>query len=167
MVADSPPVLSPAEREARWRVGVRFAIEAADVQEAGTVLGQVLAKLKPGMVLRGQPVIHPRHRSIPDGMWIADIQPGLAHLPVIDPDDARTRCSYLRNHFPMGVTWTVPVNAEHEARCEWPQQIWQREPGTDDLLLHPALRAVMIFCKEQPAPRQPGTRADRKTTSGR
>jgi hypothetical protein len=141
--------LTPAEREARWKVGVLIAIEAADVKEASAVLGQVLAKLEPGLPLRGQPVIHPRHRLIRDNIWIADIRPDLTHLPVIDPDNAKTRCSFVHNHFPMGVTWTVPVNGESEARYEWPQQIWQREPGRDDLLLHPALRAVTIFCREE------------------
>jgi hypothetical protein len=57
-------VVSPAEREARWVLFARFAIEAASEDEAGAVLAQVLAGLRPELPLRGDPVIHPRHRTI-------------------------------------------------------------------------------------------------------
>ncbi len=84
--------MTPAQREARWRLHLRVAIEAA-----------------------------------------------------IDPDDARTRCSFVPAHFPA-VTWSIPQGTERSARWDWPTDIWSRQPGRDDVLLHPAVRAVMIFC---------------------
>lgn len=138
--------MTPAEREACWRLFVRFAIEAASEDEAHAVLGEALAELDEELPLRGEPVIRPRHRRIPDGIWIAELAPDLTHLQVIDPDDAKTRCRYVQGPFPMGVNWILPKNTEREAEAEWPPDIWQRQPGRDDLLLHPAVRAVRIFC---------------------
>jgi len=146
------PVLAPAEREARWRVLVRFAIEAASGYEAREVLGQALAGLEPGLLLGGGPVIRPRYRRVPDRIWVADLEPDLTHLQEIDPDDAKTRCSFVVGHFPAGVTWAAPQNTWREAKREWPPDIWQRQPGRDDVLLHPAVRAVMIFCAAAASP---------------
>jgi hypothetical protein len=132
------------DREARWRLFVRFAIEAASEDEARRVLGQALAGLKPRMPLRGEPVTRPRRTR--DNMWVAHLEPDLTHLQEIDPDDAKTRCSLVAGYFPAGVTWLVPQRTWREAKREWPPDIWQRQPGHDDVLLHPAVRAVMIFC---------------------
>jgi len=143
--------MTPAEREARWRLFVRFAIEAASEDEARAVLRQALAGLDEELPLRGEPAIHPRHRRNPDDIWVAEVEPDLTHLQVIDPDDAKTRCRFVDGHFPMGVYWSLPQNTEREAKCEWPPDIWQRQPGRDDVLLHPAVRAVMIFCEAKQA----------------
>lgn len=142
-------VVSPAEREAHWRLFARFAIEAASEGEARTFLTQALARLKPTLPLRGEPVVHPRHRRIPDDIWVAELEPDLTKLQEIDPDDAKTRCRFVQGSFPTGVFWSLPQNTAREAKCEWPPDIWQRQPGRDDLLLHPAVRAVMIFCQER------------------
>ena len=153
MAGGIPPGLaqgkpSPAGREARWTIGVYFAIEAGDEEEARAALGHALAGLEPDLPLRGQPVIRPRHHGVPDNIWIAEVHPDLTQLQVIDPDDAKTRCSFVHGHFPAGVTWAVPQNSEREAKREWPQDIWQRQPG-EDALLHPEVRGVLIFCKEK------------------
>jgi hypothetical protein len=146
------PVLAPAEREERWRLFVRFAIEAASEDEARSVLGQALAGLGPRISLRGEPVIRARYRRTPDNMWVADLEPDLTHLQEIDPDDAKTRCSFVVGHFPVGVTWAAPRNTWREAKREWPPDIWQRQPGHDEVLLHPAVRAVMIYCAAADSP---------------
>jgi len=138
--------MTPAQREARWRLHVRFAIEAATEDEARNVLGQALAGLHQELPLRGEPVVHPRQRRIPDRIWVAELEPDLTRLPAIDPDDAPTRCRFVGGHFPMGVTWSVPQDTERSARWDWPTDIWSRQPGRDDVLLHPAVRAVTIFC---------------------
>ena len=140
--------MTPAQREALWRLHLRFAIEAATEDEARNVLGQALAGLHHELPLRGEPVIHPRQRRIPDRIWVAELEPDLTHLPAIDPDDALTRCHFVAGHFPVGVTWSAPQSTERAARREWPADIWTRQPG-DDVLLHPAVRAVMIFCLAQ------------------
>jgi hypothetical protein len=143
--------ITPAEREARWTLYARFAIEAASEDEACTVLGQALARLKPELPLRGEPVIHPRHRRHPDDIWIAELAPDATHLEHIDPDDAKTRCRWVQGHFPGNVAWQLPKNGEREAKAEWPPDIWVRRSGPDDALLHPKLRAVMISCAAQQA----------------
>lgn len=156
MTAGVPPgpgagTMTPAEREARWGLHVRFAIEAATEDEACIILGQALAQVKPELPLRGAPVIHPRHRRHPGDIWVAELVPDRTHLEDIDPDDAKTRCRWVQGHFPGEVYWSLPQNTEREAKAEWPPDIWQRQPGRDDVLLHPKVRAVMIFCAAQRA----------------
>jgi len=72
-------------------------------------------------------------------------------MQVIDPDDAPTRRRFVETHFPGDVSWSIPQNAERQAKYEWPPDIWQRQPGQDDVLLHPAVRAVMIYCESRQA----------------
>lgn len=156
MTAGVPPgsiagTVTPAEREARWNLVVRFAIEAASADEARAVLSQVLAGLDGELPLHGDPVVHPRWRRNPDEIWVAELAPDLTQLQVIDPDDAPTRCRFVEGYFPMGVNWIVPQNTERETKIEWPPDIWQRQHGKDDVLLHPAVRGVMIYCKSMPA----------------
>lgn len=154
MTTDIPPgsgpgTMTPAEREARWKLGVWFAIKAANGNEAGAVLSQALAALEREMPLRGDPVLHPRDRHHPDDIWVAELAPDLTFIQVIDPDDAKTRCSLVLTYFPgKGVLWSHPVNTERKARCEWPPEIFVRRPGLDHVLLHPAVQAVKIFCEE-------------------
>jgi hypothetical protein len=141
--------LNPIEREARWDFVVRIAIQAASEKEARAILSDALTALREELPLRATPVIRPRHQRISDDIWIAVLEPDLTHLRVIDPDNSPTRCSLTMNYFPLDARWMVPQNTEHEAKREWPPDIWTFEPGTDDVLLHPAVRAVMIFCKER------------------
>src|SRR5262249_16961423 len=152
MTSGVPPsstagTISPAEREARWTLFVRFAIEAASATEAHAALRQALAGLDEELPLPGEPVIHPRWPRSPDEIWIAELAPDLTRLQVITPDDAKTRCRYVQGHFPIGVSWILPQNTERKAKVEWPPDIWQRQHGKDDMLLHPAVRAVMIYCE--------------------
>ncbi len=54
MTADIPPdqpasIMTPAEREARWTLWLRFAIEAGSQEEARAVTGQALAGLEMGI----------------------------------------------------------------------------------------------------------------------
>ena len=141
------PAPAPAEREARWRLSVRFAIEAASEDGARAVLGRALARLEPGLALRGEPRVRPRDRRVPgDNIWVADLEPDLTGLQGIDPDDAKTRCTYVIGHFPGNVTWVAARNTWREATREWPPAIWARQPGRNDVLLHPSVRAVLVFC---------------------
>ena len=151
--------ITPAEREARWNLFVRFAIEAASEDEARAVFGQVLADLarSPGrwdqdLPLRSEPVIRPRHLRQPDDIWIAEVTPDLTQLQVIDPDDAKTRCELIHGFFGYaGGVWSVPLNTDRKATREWPTEILNRRPGQDDVLLHPAVRAAKIYCEERQA----------------
>jgi hypothetical protein len=153
MAPDIPPGqaaanLSPVEREARWDLTVRFAIQATGEEEARTILSHALAALRKDLRLRDAPVIRPRYSQIRDDIWIAVLEPDLTHLLEIEPDTAPTRCSFVMDHFPISVEWVAPQNTQHEAKREWPPDIGRRTPGTDDLLPHPAVRAVTILCQE-------------------
>ena len=140
--------MNPAEREAHWRLSLRFAIEADTPIEARAVLTTVLGLLDPPLPLRGEPVVHPRGRY-PDGLWIAETAPDLTYLQSIDPDDARTRCRVVETYFPSDVDWGLPLATAQVSRFEWPLDIWQRR-AEDEVLLHPAVRAAQILCEEIP-----------------
>jgi len=136
--------LTPGEREARWQLEVLVAVDAAGEQQARAVLGEALAAMDE-LAVRGDPVIGPRGRPA-DPIWVARLQPDLTGLPEIDPDDAPTRCKYVTSRFPDGVTWAVHRATTREARYDWPPAIWHRQPGRDDVLLHPDIRAVTVCC---------------------
>jgi hypothetical protein len=141
--------LSPTEREARWDLRVQLAIQASGEEEARTILSDAWMALRENLRLRGAPLIRPRYPQTPDDIWIAELEPDLTHLLKIEPDNAQTRCSYVMGHFPISVEWVAPENTERRAEREWPPDVWHRTPGTDDQLLHPAVRAVRIFCKDK------------------
>lgn len=141
--------LNPTEREARWDLTVRLAIQASDEEQARTILSDARAGLRKDLRLRDQPTIRPRYSQAPDDIWIADLKPDLTHLLKIEPDNAPTRCSYVMGHFPVSAEWVAPQNSERRAEREWPPDIWHRTPGTADQLLHPAIRAVRICCQDR------------------
>ena len=134
---------TPAEREARWSLSVRFAIETASEAGARATLGQVLARLDRELPLQGEPTIAPLR--IRDSIWVATLRPDLTGLASVEPDDAKNRCRYISSHFGANVTW-MSRHAEHAERWDWPPDIWSRTPE-DDILLHPAVQAVMILCE--------------------
>jgi len=140
---ESAATMTPAEREARWALLVRFAIEAASDAETRAVLGQALASLDRELPLEGEPAIAPLR--LRDGIWVATLKPDLTVLASVEPDEARNRCRYVSSHFPIGVTW-MSRDTGHGERWDWPPDIWSRTPQ-DDVLLHPTVRAVMIWCE--------------------
>jgi hypothetical protein len=145
-VLEDPPdsATTPAEREDRWTQWVRFAIEAATEDEARAIAGGVLAELK--LPVAGEPRFQPL--GLRDGIWVVTADVSLAHLGSIQPDNARTRGTFLSGHFGERVTWTVRA-AERQAKWDWPPDIWTRRPGEDDVLVHPAVRAVIIWVLAQ------------------
>ena len=145
---DSAGTLIPAEREARWELSVRFAIEAISEAEARAITGQVLARLDQELPSLGEPTVAPLR--LRDGVWVATLKPDLTVLSSIEPDDARTRCNYVVSHFGERVTWTTR-DSEHGSKWDWPPDIWSRQPGQDDVLLHPAVQAVVIWCEAKEA----------------
>jgi hypothetical protein len=84
------------------------------------------------------------------GLRDATLRPDPAVLEGIKPDDATNCCRYVSHHFGPDGTW-MSRDSQREARWDWPPDIWNRQPGTDDVLLHPAVQAVMIWCR----PREP------------
>jgi hypothetical protein len=149
MTADILPgqagsAISPAGREARWTLWLRFAIKAASQEEARSVTDQALAGLDMELPLRGEPTIRPL--GLRDGIWVAIAEPDVTGLQSIEPDDAAMRVRYVSGHFGTDVLWTVRVTGQ-QAKWEWPPDIWSRRPGRDDVLLHPAVQAVIIWCE--------------------
>ena len=140
---ESAGMMTPAEREARWALSVRFAIEAASGVEARAILTQALARLDRELPLQGEPTITPLR--LRDGIWVVGLVPDLTALASVEPDDAANRCRYVSSHFGVGVGW-MSRDTERVARWDWPSDIWSRSPE-DDILLHPAVRAVMILCE--------------------
>ncbi len=141
---DSAATMTPVEREAHWALSVRFAIAAASEAEARAITGQVLARLDRELPLQGDPAVAPLR--LRDGIWVATLQPDLTVLSSVEPDNAENRCRYVASHFGVGVTW-ISREAHGGARWDWPPDIWSRQPGQDDVLLHPAVQAVMILCE--------------------
>ena len=80
---------------------------------------------------------------------MATLQPDLTVLSSVKLDDARNRCRYVSSHFPMGATW-MARDTKHGERWDGPPDIWS---GTsqDDVLLHPTVQAVMIWCEAREA----------------
>lgn len=140
--------VTPAVREARWAVSVRLAIEATSEAEARAVIDQVLAGLRRELPLQGDPAI--ARLVFRDDIWLATLQPGLSALSGIEPDDASNRCRYVSNQFGAGPTW-ISCDTMHRVRWDWPPDIFSRQPGQDDVLLHPAVQAVRILCETKQA----------------
>lgn len=144
---ESAGAMTPAEREARWALSVRFALKAGSEAEARAILGQALARLDRELPLQGEPAITPLR--LRDGIWVATLIPDLTVLASVEPDDAENRCRYVSSHFGVGVGW-MSRDTERVARWDWPPDIWSRSPE-DDVLLHPAVQAVMILCEANKA----------------
>jgi hypothetical protein len=136
--------VTAAKREARWALRIRLAVEAVSAAGAQAITGETLARLGRELPLTGRPAIQPL--GLQDGIWVATAEPDLTGLEEIEPDSAETRVRYVSSHFPEDVLWTVRVTG-HQAKWEWPPDIWSRRPGHDDVLLHPAVRAVIIWCE--------------------
>jgi hypothetical protein len=147
-VSDASPdqTLTPAERERRWDLSLRLAIEAASEAEAQAITSQVLSRLRRELPLQGKPVITPLPAR--DGLWDATLHPDPALLEGIKPDDATNCCRYVSHHFGPDPLW-ISRASQREARWDWPPDIWSRQPGTDDVLLHTAVQAVMIWCRRR------------------
>jgi hypothetical protein len=140
---ESAGAVSPAGREARWSLLVRFAIEAASEAAARAILGQALARFRRELSLRGEPTVAPL--GLREGIWVVTLLPDLTVLASVEPDDAKNRCRYVSSHFGGDVLWTLR-DTNDGSRWDWPPDIWARTPE-DDVLLHPAVQAVMIWCE--------------------
>lgn len=108
---ESAGTMTAAEREARWALSVRLAIEAASEAEARAILGHALARFDRELPLQGEPVITPLR--IRGGIWAATLMPDLTVLASVEPDDAQNRCRYVSSHFGVGVGW---MSREKRAR---------------------------------------------------
>ena len=135
--------LTSAESESLWSLWVRFAIQATGEAETRDLLTQALTRLDRPLPLQDEPAITPLRNA--NGIWVATLRPDLTGLTPFEPDDASNYCRYVSSHFGTNVTW-VSRTTNDGARRDWPPDIWSRGPA-DDVLLHPAVQAVMIWCQ--------------------
>jgi hypothetical protein len=114
-----------------------FAIEAADETEARDIGNKVLRQMD--VVLAAPPNVHQFREQI----WAITAEADSSALQVTEPDDAHTWVTYLKRNLGP-VTWRVNRSDDRQETHEWPPGFWARQPGTDDMLVHPAVRAALL-----------------------
>lgn len=137
-----PPKIQPAVRDApghaaSWTAWVRFAIEASGESEARSITARVLSQI--GLRTAGTPDTAPAGT----GLWTVTAHIDLSAVGTFEPDQADTRLRYVSGCFGERVPWRSHMN-ERQGTFEWPPSFWDRQPGADDQLLDPAIRAAMI-----------------------
>jgi hypothetical protein len=137
--------MNAADRESRWSTALRLAISAREESEARAVGDAVVADL-------GIPVLsEPRYTAGEGGTWFVRIALDLSVLATIEPDDVQTRFSFVAGYLEGAQTWSSRVDdARKSGQFEWPPSVWEKQPGRDDELLHPAIRAARIEVASQP-----------------
>jgi ketosteroid isomerase-like protein len=137
-----PAAMTPAEREDRWTLILRFVVSAAGEAEARAVTGQALARLDRDLPLAAPPAVTQRQQR---GTWSVTLSPDLTLLTSIEPDDATNRCRYVSSHFPGGISWTSQPTPASD-RWDWSLGTQPQDPAHDAVLMPPALEAVSIYC---------------------
>jgi len=127
-----PPVTQPA-----WSAGVMFAIDADGEQEARAVAGTVLDQMEVTATIRDD-----RTGPVPEGLWTVTADVDLSN--VTSSPTARRTASLTWRATLERVKWVGTATAGNRAVSEWPPNVWAREPGADDVLAHPAIRAARI-----------------------
>ena len=133
-----PATLEPLAAQPAWSAGVMFAIEAGSEQEARAIAGTVLGQMDVAATIRDD-----RTGPVPDGLWTVTADVDFSKVTV-EPDNAENRVSYMTRNL-EGVTWVSRATGERRAVRHWPPDVWGRQPGADDALGHPAIRAVRVW----------------------
>jgi hypothetical protein len=144
---DSPPPHSAAESaQASWQAWIRLAIGADSRDDALAIAAVALRQRK--LVTRSEPIV----AQLPEGSWAVHTDLDLTAIaPTFEPDTAHTRAIVLSGLIGEGpVSWGIRESPDH-CKLEWPPDIWSRRPGRDDSLLHPAVRALIVWVSAEPA----------------
>jgi hypothetical protein len=139
-----PATLEPPVPEPIWSAGVMLAIDAGSEQEARAIAGEVLDQMDVTATIRSD-----RTGPVPEGLWTVTARVDLADVTV-EPDNAENRLSYMSRNL-EGVTWVSKTTGDIRAVRQWPPDIWGRQAGADDVLVHPAIRAVRIWASADEA----------------
>jgi hypothetical protein len=139
-----PATLEPPTARPAWSAGVMFAIDAGSEQEARAIAGAVLDEMGVTATILGD-----RTGPVPEGLWTVTADVDLGNVTV-EPDSAENRLSYLARNL-EGVTWVSKTTEDIRAVRQWPPDIWGRQAGADDVLVHPAIRAVRIWASADEA----------------
>jgi hypothetical protein len=138
-----PATLEPPVPQPGWSAGVRFAIDAGSEQEARAIAGTVLGQMGVAATILGD-----RTGPFPEGLWTVTADVDLSEVTV-EPDNAQNRVSCMT--LDLGpVTWVGLVTRDDRAVQEWPPDVWMRQPGADDVLGDPAIRAVRVWASAAP-----------------
>jgi len=132
-----PATLQPPATPPAWSARVAFAMEAGSEQEARAIADGVLEQMGNTAAVREL-----QAGPVPEGLWTVNADIDLAGIN-FEPDDAETRLSYLVGELGE-VTWTSRIT-ERQGTFQWPPDVWSRQPGRDDVLGHPAIRAARIW----------------------
>jgi DNA-binding phage protein len=119
-----------------WIITVTFAVEATGEREARKIVSDVLSHMD--MTSDG----NPSAERGGDEPWAIEVKLNLSAVPVIEPDDARTRISYVTRNL-EGVTWRVIQANEDDALFEWPPHR-QASSEWKEVLGNPAIRAATV-----------------------
>jgi hypothetical protein len=133
-----PATLEPPAARPAWSAGVMFALDAGGEQEARAIAGTVLDQMDVTATIRDD-----RTGPVPEGLWTVTADVDLSNVTV-EPDSAENRVSYLARNLER-VKWVGTATSDSRAVREWPPGVWAREPGADDVLVHPAIRAARIW----------------------
>ena len=139
-----PATLEPPTARPAWSAGVMFAIDAGSEQEARAIAGAVLDEMGVTATILGD-----RTGPVPEGLWTVTADVDFGNVTV-EPDNAENRLSYLARNL-EGVTWVSKTTEDIRAVRQWPPDIWGRQAGADDVLVHPAIRAVRIWASADEA----------------
>src|SRR5580693_2587540 len=139
-----PATLEPPTARRAWSAGVMFAIDAGSGQEARAIAGAVLDEMGVTATILGD-----RTGPVPEGLWTVTADVDLGNVTV-EPDNAENRLSYLARNL-EGVTWVSKTTEDIRAVRQWPPDIWGRQAGADDVMVHPAIRAVRIWASADEA----------------
>jgi hypothetical protein len=139
-----PATLEPPTARPAWSAGVMFAIDAGSEQEARAIAVAVLDEMGVTATILGD-----RTGPVPEGLWTVTADVDLGNVTV-EPDNAENRLSYLARNL-EGVTWVSKTTEDIRAVRQWPPDIWGRQAGADDVLVHPAIRAVRIWASADEA----------------
>ena len=138
-----PATLEPPVPRPVWSAGVRFAIDAGSEQEARAIAGTVLGQMGVPATILGD-----RTRPFPEGLWTVTADVDLSEVTV-EPDNAENRVSYMKRNL-GSVSWVAAVTRDDRSVQKWPPDVWGRQPGADDALGHPAIRAVRVWASAAP-----------------
>jgi hypothetical protein len=133
-----PATLEPPAAGPAWSAGVMLAIDAAGEQEARAIAGAVLDQMDVTATIRDD-----RTGPVPEGLWTVTADVDLSDVTV-EPDSAENRVSYMGRNLER-VTWVSTATGGSRAVREWPPDVWGRQPGADDVFVHPAIRAARIW----------------------
>ena len=139
-----PATLERPRGRPAWSAGVMLAIDAGSEEEARAIAGTVLNQMGVTATIVGD-----RTGPVPEGLWTVTADVDLGNVTV-EPDNAENRLSYMTRDL-EGVTWVSKATVDSRAVRQWPPDVWGRQAGADDVMVHPAIRAVRIWASADDA----------------